>query len=75
IKQFCLEVDQQLCEQHRYYDDLIKGKVLRTLEITVVQKDGFSRYMKRIGKLGGQNKVPRLTNDRKIADELKKECQ
>ena len=75
IKQFCLEVDQQLCDQNRYYDDLIKGKVLRTLEITVVQKDGFSRYMKRIGKLGGQNKVPRLTNDRKIADELKKECQ
>ena len=75
IKQFCLEVDQQLCEQNRYYDDLIKGKLLRPLEITVVQKDGFSRYMKRIGKLGGQNKVPRLTNDRKIADELKKECQ
>ena len=75
IKQFCLDVDQQLCEQNRYYDDLIKGKVLRTLEIRVVQKDGFSRYMKRIGKLGGQNKVPRLTNDRKIADELKKECQ
>jgi len=75
IKQFCLDVDQQLCKQNRYYDDLIKGKVLRTLEIRVVQKDGFSRYMKRIGKLGGQNKVPRLTNDRKIADELKKECQ
>jgi len=75
IKQFCLDVDQQLCKQNRYYDDLIKGKVLRPLEIKVVQKDGFSRYMKRIGKLGGQNKVPRLTNDRKIADELKKECQ
>ena len=75
IKQFCLDVDQQLCKQNRYYDDLIKGKVLRPLEIRVVQKGGFSRYMKRIGKLGGQNKVPRLTNDRKIADELKKECQ
>ena len=75
IKHFCLDVDQQLCKQNRYYDDLIKGKVLQSLEIRVVQKDGFSRYMKRIGKLGGQNKVPRLTNDRKIADELKKECQ
>ena len=75
IKQFCLDVDHQLCKQNRYYDDLIKGKVLRPLEIRAVQKDGFSRYMKRIGKLGGQNKVPRLTNDRKIADELKKECQ
>jgi len=75
IKHFCLDVDQQLCKQNRYYDDLIKGKVLQPLEIRVVQKNGFSRYMKRIGKLGGQNKVPRLTNDRKIADELKKECQ
>ena len=74
-KQFCLDVDQYLCKQNSYYDDLIKGKLLRPLEIRVVQKDGFSRYMKRIGKLGGQNKVPRLTNDRKIADELKKECQ
>ena len=74
IKQFCLDVDEYLCKQNSYYDDLIKGKLLRPLEIRVVQKDGFSRYMKRIGKLGGQNKVPRLTNDRKIADELQKEC-
>jgi phenylacetate-coenzyme A ligase PaaK-like adenylate-forming protein len=75
MAQFCLDLDLQLCIQNSYYQDLIVGKVLRPLEIQVVEKGGFSRYMKRIGKLGGQNKVPRLTNDRKIADELISECQ
>ena len=72
---FGLTLDKHLCAQNSYYQDLIEGKVLRPLEIRRVQKDGFSRYMKRIGKLGGQNKVPRLTNDRKIANELIKECR
>jgi hypothetical protein len=72
---FGLALDKQLCAQNSYYQDLIEGKVLRPLEIRIVEKDGFSRYMKRIGKLGGQNKVPRLTNDRKIANELIKECR
>ena len=72
---FCSDLDQHLCIQNRYYQDLIEGKVLRPLKIQVIEKGGFSRYMKRIGKLGGQNKVPRLTNDRKIADELITECQ
>jgi hypothetical protein len=49
---------------------LIVGKVLRTLIITKVQKNGFQDYMKSIGKLGGQNKLPRLSNDRKIVDLL-----
>ena len=53
-----------------YYDDLIGGNILVPLKITVIQKNGFIEYMKSIGKLGGQNKVPRLSNDRKIADEL-----
>ena len=75
MAQFCSGLDQQLCIQNSYYLDLIKGKVLRPLEIQVVEKGGFFRYMKRIGKLGGQNKVPRLTNDRKIADELITECR
>jgi hypothetical protein len=47
--------------------------MLKTLVITKVQKDGFQNYMKSIGKLGGQNKLPRLSNDRKIADELYKQ--
>ena len=72
---FGLTLDKHLCAQNSYYQDLIEGKVLRPLEIRRVQKDGFSRYMKRIGKLGGQNKVPRLTNDRKIANELINECR
>lgn len=75
MAQFCLGLDKHLCTQNTYYQDLIEGKVLRPLEIRIVEKGGFSRYMKRIGKLGGQNKVPRLTNDRKIADELTIECR
>ena len=55
-------------QQNVYYDDLIKGNVLRTIVIKKVEKNGFQEYMKSIGKLGGQNKLPRLSNDRKIAD-------
>ncbi|MFM9075965.1 MAG: hypothetical protein ACKORJ_10445, partial [Bacteroidota bacterium] len=53
-----------------YYDDLITGNILRTLVITPLKTDAFISYMKTQGKLGGQNKVPRLSNDRKIADAL-----
>ncbi len=51
---------------------MIVGKVLQPLKITSLQKDAFQKYMKSQGKLGGQNKVPRLSNDRKIADALLK---
>ena len=60
-----------MCKQNVYYDDLIVGKVLKRLEITYVAKNGFQDYMKSIGKLGGQNKIPRLSNDRSIVDLLK----
>lgn len=70
LEQFSLEVDNNLREKNIYYDDLITGKILKTLQIRPVRKNGFIDYMKSIGKLGGQNKVPRLSNDRKIADEL-----
>ncbi|SHG81123.1 GH3 auxin-responsive promoter family protein [Winogradskyella jejuensis] len=63
-------IDQSLQAQNSYYKDLIDGKVLRPLKITKVKNEGFKNYMKSIGKLGGQNKIPRLSNDRKIADEL-----
>jgi hypothetical protein len=53
-----------------YYDDLITGNILRTLKITQLKKNSFIEYMKSQGKLGGQNKVPRLSNDRKIAEAL-----
>ena len=68
---FALKIDHFMRKQNVYYDDLIVGKVLHKLKITNVAKNGFQNYMKSIGKLGGQNKIPRLSNDRKIADFLK----
>ena len=62
------KIDTALQKQNTYYFDLIEGKVLQPLKITRVKKNGFQDYMKSIGKLGGQNKVPRLSNDRKIVE-------
>lgn len=70
LDDFALKIDEAMRRQNVYYDDLIAGNVLRTLVITRVQKNGFREYMKSIGKLGGQNKIPRLTNNRDIADAL-----
>jgi len=70
LKQFAHKVDENLRERNIYYDDLIKGNILQPLKIIPIQKNGFINYMKSIGKLGGQNKVPRLSNDRTIADQL-----
>lgn len=69
---FAKKVDDNLRMKNVYYDDLIGGNILDQLHISPVKKNGFIDYMKSIGKLGGQNKVPRLSNDRKIADELGK---
>lgn len=63
-------LDRKICEYNVYYDDLIAGNILKRLEIIPLQPDAFIEYMKSQGKLGGQNKVPRLSNDRKIADIL-----
>jgi hypothetical protein len=68
---FSKRVDDHLRSKNVYYDDLIRGNILDQLHISLVQKNGFIDYMKSIGKLGGQNKVPRLSNDRGIADGLK----
>lgn len=68
--EFALKIDAAMRKQNVYYDDLIVGHVLRTVVITKVPKNGFQDYMKSIGKLGGQNKLPRLSNDRKIAEQL-----
>ncbi len=62
------KIDESLQKQNAYYFDLIQGKVLKPLKITKVKKDGFQEYMKSIGKLGGQNKMPRLSNDRNIVE-------
>ena len=68
--EFARHIDASLQNQNAYYYDLIQGKVLQPLKISKVAKDGFQDYMKSVGKLGGQNKIPRLANDRKIADAL-----
>lgn len=68
LEAFAQKIDLEMRQQNVYYDDLIVGNVLRTLVIIKIQKNGFQDYMKSIGKLGGQNKLPRLSNDRKIAD-------
>ena len=70
LESFALHVNNNLRQKNIYYDDLIRGNILQPLKITAVKKGGFVEYMKSIGKLGGQNKVPRLSNDRKLADEL-----
>jgi hypothetical protein len=69
---FAEAIDNAMRKQNMYYDDLIVGHVLRKAVITKVAKNGFQEYMKSIGKLGGQNKIPRLSNDRKIVDVLNK---
>lgn len=70
VDAFALTLDNKLRELNTYYDDLITGSITRTIVITPLQRDAFQQYMKSIGKLGGQNKVPRLANDRKIADKI-----
>lgn len=71
LEAFARSINENLRQKNIYYDDLIRGNILLPLKITVVRKNGFIDYMKSVGKLGGQNKVPRLSNDRRIADELK----
>ncbi|MDB0027202.1 GH3 auxin-responsive promoter family protein [Flavobacteriales bacterium] len=70
LNQFSVEMDKTLQKYNSYYKDLITGGILNPLKITPISKNGFREYMKSIGKLGGQNKVPRLANDREIADKL-----
>ena len=69
---FAANIDYAMRNKNIYYNDLIEGKILRPLVITEVQINGFQKYMKSIGKLGGQNKVPRVSDDRLIADSLEK---
>jgi len=70
ISALAKQIDLSLQRQNSYYYDLIIGNVLQPLQLTTIKKNGFQDYMKSIGKLGGQNKIPRLSNDRKIADAL-----
>ena len=70
IDEFSKLIDESIRSQNTYYNDLIEGKVLRPTVITSLEKNAFNSYMKSLGKLGGQNKTPRLSNDRSIADLL-----
>ena len=70
LEDFAAQLDAAMRQQNVYYDDLIKGSILEPLKIRPLQNDAFVQYMRSIGKLGGQNKVPRLSNDRVLADAL-----
>ena len=72
LERFRLAIDDSLQKQNIYYRDLISGNVLQPLKIRLLQKNAFIGYMRTLGKLGGQNKVPRLSNDRLLADALLK---
>ena len=72
LNEFTLLLDNNLQKLNSYYKDLISGNILTKLLITPLKKEAFRNYMKSIGKLGGQNKVPRLANDRKVGNELLK---
>ena len=71
LASFAEKIDVNLRKKNIYYDDLIRGNILQKLKVRTVQKNGFINYMKSVGKLGGQNKLPRLSNDRIIADAMK----
>jgi hypothetical protein len=70
VATFAKQLDERLMKLNVYYDDLITGSILQPLKLTSLSRGSFQRYMKSQGKLGGQNKVPRLANDRKIAEGL-----
>ena len=70
IEDFSLSLDHEMRGRNTYYNDLVSGNILRPLVITCLQKNAFQEYAKSHGKLGGQNKIPRLANDRSIADYL-----
>ena len=72
LDDFRKNLDDEMRKRNTYYDDLISGKILQPLIITALKKKAFQDFAKSEGKLGGQNKIPRLANDRKIADFLEK---
>lgn len=71
MEAFAATIDREMQEQNIYYKDLITGNLLRPALITEVAEDAFINYARSQGKLGGQFKLPRLANDRKVADQLR----
>ena len=72
IQTFQINIDMALQKQNKYYQDLVSGKIIAPAKVNIVKKGGFNKYMKSIGKLGGQNKIPKISNNRKVADKLNK---
>ena len=72
LEAFKMNLNEEMQQRNSYYDDLITGNILQPLVLTTLQKNAFNEYAKSQGKLGGQNKIPRLANDRKIAEILEK---
>ncbi|PKA98292.1 GH3 auxin-responsive promoter [Flavobacteriaceae bacterium MAR_2009_75] len=70
MSKFVQILDKSLQKQNSYYFDLMEGKILQLLKVTIIKQGGFNGYMKSKGKLGGQNKVQRLANDRSVANKL-----
>ena len=70
ITDFSATLEKEMINQNIYYKDLVNGNIIQKLDVVSVKKGGFNNYMKSVGRLGGQNKVPRLSNDRTIADKL-----
>ena len=70
IKDFSKQLDNNMRRLNIYYDDLVAGGIIQPLIVKRTKQDDFKNYMRSVGKLGGQNKVPRLSNDRKIVDQL-----
>lgn len=73
IEKFTEILDNSLKEKNQYYANLVNSNIIKSANVIMVPEDTFKKYMKSIGKLGGQNKVPHLSNDRKIADWILKE--
>ena len=72
IQTFQRIINLELQKQNKYYHDLVSGKIIAEAKVNMVQKGGFNTYMKSIGKLGGQNKIPKISNNRKVVDRLNK---
>ena len=70
LKEITKTLDRSMQQKNIYYKDLVKGGILKNLKIIPVKKGGFNKYMRSIGKLGGQNKVPKLSNNRDFVDGL-----
>lgn len=70
INDISIFLDKSIQEQNIYYQDLRKNGILENAKITLIKKGGFEQYFKQQGKLGGQNKVQHLANDRELAKVL-----